>query len=51
LSQEDKKLLEMVERYVKELGKTPEKEKEVIVQLVSVVVPKVPNTRRWDASP
>lgn len=30
LSQEDKKLLEMVERYVKELGKTPEKEKEVI---------------------
>lgn len=30
LSQEDKKLLEMVERYVKELAKTPVKEKEVI---------------------
>ncbi len=30
LSQEDKKLLEMVERYVKELGKAPEKEKDVI---------------------
>jgi len=30
LSQEDKKLLEMVERYVKELGKTPQKEKDAI---------------------
>jgi hypothetical protein len=30
LSQEDKKLLEMVERYVKTLGKTPEKEKDTI---------------------
>ncbi len=30
LSQEDKKLLEMVERYVEELGKAPEKEKDVI---------------------
>lgn len=30
LSQEDKKLLQMVERYVKGLGKAPEKEKEVI---------------------
>jgi hypothetical protein len=30
LSQEDKKLLEMVDRYAKQLGKTPEKEKDVI---------------------
>lgn len=30
LSQEDKKLLEMVERYVKRLDKTPEKEKDAI---------------------
>lgn len=30
LSQEDKKLLQMVERYVKELGKTPQREKDVI---------------------
>jgi hypothetical protein len=30
LSQEDKKLLEMVERYVKDLGKAPQKEKDAI---------------------
>src|SRR5581483_12021116 len=30
LSQEDKKLLEIVERYVKDLGKAPEKEKDGI---------------------